>query len=178
VQTTEPRERHLIIAVFANESAALEGFRLLQRSGFSPENVAIVGKGYRDADAVGFADPVKVAKERALRTAGFTGIVGSVMGLTFNLITHIQIVPNQILTWAIAAFLGGISGVMGGLFVGGGVGLVLESGESISYRNRIEKGKYLLLVEGQEALVLTAQEQLRGVQTESLERYYFRNAQG
>jgi hypothetical protein len=178
VQTTEPRERHLIIAVFANESAALEGFRLLQRSGFSPENVAIVGKGYRDADAVGFADPVKVAKERALRTAGFTGIVGSVMGLTFNLITHIQIVPNQILTWAIAAFLGGISGVMGGLFVGGGVGLVLESGESISYRNRIEKGKYLLLVEGKEDMVLKAQEQLQELPPESLERYYFRNTQG
>lgn len=176
MQTTQPRERHLIIGIFADEQAVLGGYRRLQQVGISLENLAIVGKGYRDADAVGFADPVKVAKARAVRTAAFTGILGAIFGLLFNLITKIAIIPdNRPLTLLIAALLGGVSGVLGGLIAGGGTGFIFESGESIAYRNRINKGKYLLLVEGTEALVLTAEQHLRELPTESLDRYYFRD---
>jgi len=175
VQSTNPRERHLIIGVFADEPAVIAGLRSLQRSGLSLENIAIVGRGYRSPDAVGFADPLKVARTRALRTAIGTGTIGAVFGLVFNLITKIQIVPgNLLLTWLIAALLGGLSGVMGGLIAGGSFGLIFESGESISYRNRVEKGKFLLLVEGSEQIVRTAEEQMRALPTEGLERYYFR----
>ncbi|UFP96359.1 hypothetical protein [Gloeobacter morelensis] len=179
MQSAQPREKHLIIGVYANEPIALEAFRLLQQRGMSPENVAIVGKGYRDADAVGFADPVKVAKERAWKTAGFTGLLGLVFGFLFNWLTQIDIVPdNRVLSLIIAAILGGLSGLMGGVLVGGGTGLVFESGESIAYRNRIEKGKYLLLVEGNEVLVRTAEQALRSLSTaEALDRYYFRDLQ-
>ncbi len=179
MQSTQPSEKHLVIGVFANEQMALEGFRVLQKKGMSPENVAIVGKGYRDADAVGFADPLKVARMRALRTAILPGLVGLVFGLLFNVLTQIEIVPgNRILTLIIAALLGGASGILGGLMVGGGIGLIFESGESIAYRNRIEKGQYLLLVEGKEALVKEAESELRLLPTESLDRYYFRNSTG
>lgn len=176
VQTAEFRERHLVIAVLPNEQAALNAYRRLQKTGTSPENIAIVGKGYRDADAIGFAKPVNMAKRRAFLTATATGVIGAIFGLTFNLISGIQIfADNQILTWIAAAFFGGISGALGGLLVGGGTGLIFESNESISFRSEIERGKFLILIEGDEALVRSAEQRLYDIPTESLQRYHFRN---
>ncbi len=171
---TAARDRYLLVSVVANEAQALGLYRLLQRSGLSPENVAIVGSGYRDCDAVGFAKPLDVSRQRAFRTAAFTGVIGAVMGLAFLAATPVRIFDNMILNILLAITTAGLSGAMGGFLVGGGVGLLSESGESISYRSKVERGKYLVLVEGAETLVEKADAVVKAFQCESTQRYYFR----
>jgi len=177
-QANPQMEKYLLVAVLANESAALRAYRLLQQGGISLENIAIVGQGYRDCDAVGFAEPLPVAKQRAFATAGFTGVVGAIMGVVFQVITapRFEVFPgNAPANWAIAALTAGASGAMGGFFVGGGVGFFSESGESLSYRVKVDQqGKYLVLVEGAEALVEQGRTLLEGAECESTQRYYFR----
>jgi len=169
------RERYLLIACVADETSALGAYRTLQKGGLSPECMAIVGQGYRDCDAVGFAQPIPVAKSRAYQTAAFTGVAGAVMGLAFLVATKIQVFPgNLFLNILLAVTSAGLSGAMGGFLVGGGVGLVSESGESSAYRNQVDRGKYLLLVEGTEDLVEQARQLLENTPRESLQRYYFR----
>jgi len=171
-------ERYLLVAVLTDESAALRAYRLLQQGGLSLENMAIVGKGYRDCDGVGFAEPLPVAKQRALTTATFTGLMGAVMGVVFQVITapRFEVFPgNLVANWLIAGLAAGASGAMGGFFVGGGVGFFSESGESLSYRVKVDQqGKYLVVVEGAEALVEQARVLLQGADCESTQRYYFR----
>ncbi len=174
MQQTNRAERHLLVSVLANEAEALRAYRILQLGGVSPENMAIVGAGYRDCDAVGFARPTQVARTRAYRTAAFTSVVGAIMGLAFLFTTGIQVFPNLYLNILLALTTAGISGAVGGFLVGGGVGLVFESGESIAYRNKVNQGKYLLLVEGAESLVIQSEDRLKSAPCESSRRYYFR----
>ncbi|WP_287129335.1 hypothetical protein [Candidatus Cyanaurora vandensis] len=173
---TNTRERYLLVAVLPDESLALRAYRLLQQGGISPANIAIVGRGYRDCDAVGFAQPLVVSRQRAYWTAALTGVIGVVMGVVFQVITapRFEVIPgNPWANWAIAAVAAGLSGAMGGFFVGGGVGYFSESGESLSYRVKVDRGKYLILVEGPESLVEESALLLETV-SESTQRYYFR----
>jgi len=173
-QSPLAQERYLLVAVVPSEAEALRAFRHLQQGGFSPENVAIVGRGYRDCDAVGFAKPLDVSRDRAYRTSAFAGVVGAGMGLAFLVATPVRVFDNMVLNVLLAVVTAGLAGAMGGFFVGGGVGFVSESSESISYRNKVDRGKYLILVEGGESLVGKAYDHLQQVPTESLQRYYFR----
>ncbi|WP_218080611.1 hypothetical protein [Anthocerotibacter panamensis] len=179
MQQTNPRERYLLVCVLPDEPQVLRAYRYLQQGGLSPESIAIVGRGYRDCDAVGFAQPIVVSRNRAFQTAAFTAVVGAGMGVAFLVATGIQVFPgNLVANVLLAVTTAGLSGALGGFLVGGGVGLVSESGESIAYRNKVERGKYLLLVEGGEALVEQATRLLRDAPCESTQRYYFRPPQG
>jgi hypothetical protein len=45
MNATDSKGSHLYICILPGEQDALESYRLLQKNGFSPANVAIVGKG-------------------------------------------------------------------------------------------------------------------------------------
>jgi hypothetical protein len=90
--------------------------------------------------------------------------------------TGIPIVGNPLVDPLLGAILAGLSGLLGGFLVGGGVGFIWESGESVFYRNRLERGSYILMVESQdESLVKNAAELLSEQPVQSAQRYYFRD---
>ncbi len=176
MNATDSKGSHLYICILSSEQDALVSYRLLQKNGFSPANVAIVGKGYRSPDDVGFAQPKKMATQRAKSTAIFAGLVGVFSGALFNKMTGIPIVGNPLVDPIIGALLAGLSGLLGGFLVGGGVGFVWESGESVFYRNRLERGSYLLMVESQdESVVKNAAEIMSEQPVTGAQRYYFRD---
>ncbi len=176
MNATDSKGSHLYICILPSEQDALVSYRLLQKNGFSPANVAIVGKGYRSPDDVGFAEPKRTATQRAKSTALFAGLVGVISGAIFNKMTGIPIIGDPWVDPFLGAILAGLSGLLGGFLVGGGVGFVWESGESVFYRNRLERGSYLLMIESQdESLVKNAAELLHEQPLQSAQRYYFRD---
>ena len=91
----------------------------------------------------------------------------------FNLITGLDT-----LDWAgepgnhiVGGILGAIGGAMGSIFVGGGVGLTSDSGDALPYRNCLNAGKYLVIVEGTERLQQRAADILRPFKPELMQGY-------
>ena len=71
----------------------------------------------------------------------------------------------------VGGILGAIGGAMGSFFVGGGVGLTTGSGDALPYRNRLNEGKYLLVVKGSESIQQKAATILRRFNPETLQGY-------
>ncbi|MEO0541163.1 MAG: hypothetical protein AAFZ80_09910, partial [Cyanobacteria bacterium P01_A01_bin.105] len=98
---------------------------------------------------------------------------GFVAGFLFDNITQLNTFPwagtlgNQI----IGGFLGAASGAMGSFFVGGGVGIAFGSGDALPYRNRLNAGKYLVVVRGSESLINRAARIIQPLRPENIQGY-------
>ncbi len=71
----------------------------------------------------------------------------------------------------IGGLLGTAAGALGAYLVGGGVGLTVGSGDALPYRNRLNQGKYLIVVKGTEELTRQATRILRQFEPENLQGY-------
>jgi hypothetical protein len=97
---------------------------------------------------------------------------GFVAGYAFNVLTGIEIFPiGNLGNHLIGGLLGAASGALGAYFVGGGVGLSVGSGDALPYRNRLNAGKYLIVVKGTEELTRQATRILRQFEPENLQGY-------
>jgi hypothetical protein len=139
-----------LIAVLADRITAEAAYTALEKAGIPTSQLTILGKGYKTADEFGLTDPSEQAKKQAIRMAYWLVPFGFGAGYTFNLITGLDTFD-----WAgepgnhiVGGLLGAIAGAMGSIFVGGGVGLSLGSGDALPYRNRLNAGKYLVVVQG------------------------------
>jgi hypothetical protein len=162
-----------LIAVLPDRLKAEEAYTALEKANISQSQITIVGKGYKSADEFGLIDPAQQAKKRAILMAYWLVPFGFVAGYLFNLITGLDTFDwagepgNHIL----GGVLGAIGGAMGSIFVGGGVGLTTESGDALPYRNRLNAGKYLVIVKGSESLRQKATQILRQFEPENLQGY-------
>jgi hypothetical protein len=162
-----------LIAVLSDRIKAEEAYTALEKSQFSQSQITILGKGYKTADEFGLIDPAQAAKKRAILMAYWLVPFGFAGGYLFNLITGLDT-----LDWAgepgnhiVGGILGAIGGAMGSIFVGGGVGLTTGSGDALPYRNRLNEGKYLLVVNGSELLQQKAATILRQFNPETMQGY-------
>jgi len=162
-----------LIAVLADRIQAEQAYNALEQEGIPQQQLSIIGKGYKTADEFGFINPAQQAKKRAIWMAYWLIPFGFFGGYVFNLITGLETFDwagepgNHIL----GGLAGAIGGAMGSVFVGGGVGLSTGTGDALPYRNRLEEGKYLVVVLGSESLKLKATRILRGFEPESLQGY-------
>jgi hypothetical protein len=162
-----------LIAVLPDRIKVEEAYTALEKSNIPQSQMTILGKGYKTADEFGLIDPAQEAKKRAILMAYWLIPFGFVGGYLFNLITGLDT-----LDWAgepgnhiVGGILGAIGGAMGSIFVGGGVGLTTGSGDALPYRNRLNEGKYLLVVDGSELLQQKAATILRKFNPETLQGY-------
>ncbi|MGB3691169.1 MAG: hypothetical protein WA865_17080 [Spirulinaceae cyanobacterium] len=144
-----------LVAVLPDRLEAEEAYTVLEKAGFSSQAVSILGRGYKSADEFGFLNPNTQAKKRARLMAVWVVPFGFAAGFAFNSITKIDIVSGigNLGNHVIGGIFGAIAGAMGSVFVGGGVGLSLGSGDALPYRNRLNEGKYLIVVQGTEQKV-------------------------
>ncbi|ERN39989.1 hypothetical protein KR51_00035900 [Rubidibacter lacunae KORDI 51-2] len=162
-----------LIAVLADRIQAEAASIALTEAGLTPERVSILGKGYKSADEFGLIDPNQQAKEQILRMVVWLSPFGFASGYLFNLQTGIQlfdwagVLGNHI----IGGIFGAIAGAMGAIFVGGGVGLSAGSGDALPYRNRLNSGKYLIVVAGSDADRALGTRVLRQFEPENLQGY-------
>lgn len=161
-----------LVAVLPDRIQAEEAYTALEKQGIPRNCMSILGRGYKSADEYGLIDPNQQARKRATWTSYLVVPFGFVAGYLFNVLTGIEIfawagdVGNHI----IGGILGAGAGLMGSFFFGGWSGL-RESGDALSYRNRLNAGKYLIVVEGTESLTREATRVLRQFEPENLQGY-------
>jgi hypothetical protein len=162
-----------VIAILADRIQAEAAYSALEAEGLPQEKITIVGKGYKSADEYGFLDPNREARKRAKMMAYWLVPFGFIAGYGFNTLTSIQLFPwaGVIGNHIIGGIFGAIGGAMGGFFVGGGVGLSLGSGDALPYRNRINAGKYLVIVNGPANLTNQATRILKTFEPENIQGY-------
>lgn len=164
---------YYLVAVLPDRIQAEAAYSALEKEGLPMEQVAILGRGYKSADEYGLIDPNEEAGKQAKLMATWLVPFGFAAGFLFNTITGLSIV-----SWAgdfgnhfIGGLFGAIAGAMGSVFVGGGVGLMFRSGDALPYRNRLNAGKYLVVVKGSESLTRRATSIIRPFEPENIQGY-------
>lgn len=161
-----------LVAVLPDRIKAEEAYSALEKQGLPTNQVDILGKGYKSADEYGLINPEQQAIKGASRLTSWLIPFGFLAGFAFNYLTGIQILPVGALgNHIIGGLLGAASGALGAFFVGGGVGLTVGSGDALPYRNRLNAGKYLIIVEGTEDLTRQATGVLRQFEPENIQGY-------
>lgn len=162
-----------LIAVISDRMKAEEAYSALEKEGIPTTQMSILGKGYKTADEFGFIDPAQQAKKRAIMMAYWLIPFGFVGGYVFDLITGVNSFDwaGEPFNHILGGLAGAIAGAMGSIFVGGGVGLSIGSGDALPYRNRLNAGKYIIIVQGSTSLKNKATEILRPLNPENLQGY-------
>ena len=162
-----------LVAVLQNRIEAEEAYLALEKEGLPMDKVTILGRGYKSADEFGLIDPNLEAKKQVIRLAYWTIPFGFMAGYAFNLQTRIELFDwaGSLGNHIIGGIFGAIAGGMGSLFVGGGVGLIFGGGDALPYRNRLDEGKYIIVVTGSETLTKQATRILRQFEPESIQGY-------
>ncbi|MGM3307691.1 hypothetical protein ACSQ6I_17260 [Anabaena sp. WFMT] len=159
-----------LVAVLADRIQAESAYLGLEREGI---NSTILGRGYKTADEFGLIDPKEQARKQAKLMSFWLVPFGFFAGFTFSLITGLDTFAwaGEIGNHVVGGLLGAGAGGMGSVFVGGGVGLVEGGGDALPYRNRLNAGKYIIVVQGSETLTRQATRILRQFEPENLQGY-------
>ncbi len=159
-----------LVAVFSDRITAEEAYTALEKKAIKS---TILGRGYKSADEFGLIDPKEQAKKQAKFMSYWLVPFGFFAGFGFSLITGLNTFAwaGEIGNHFIGGLLGAGSGALGSIFVGGGVGLVVGGGDALPYRNRLNAGKYIVVVEGAQSLNRDATRTLRQFEPENLQGY-------
>ena len=162
-----------LIAVLSDRIKAEAAYSAIEAEGLPMEQVTILGRGYKTADEFGLIDPNETARKQAMQMVTWLVPFGFAAGCTFSLITGLNTFAwaGEIGNHAIGGLLGAVSGAMGGVVVGGGVGLISGGRDVVPYRNRLNAGKYLIVVEGTETFTRRATRILRQCDAENIQGY-------
>ncbi|MGJ3250473.1 MAG: hypothetical protein ACFE0J_04990 [Elainellaceae cyanobacterium] len=162
-----------LIAVLSDRIQAEEALAALKNQNLPFEQVSILGKGYQSADEFGLIDPNNQAGKQSTRLAYWIIPFGFIAGYAFNLLTGIDIISSAsgVVNHIIGGILGAASGALGALLVGGAVGWTVGSGDALAYRNRLNAGKYLIVVRGTDDVVRNATRILRQFEPENIQGY-------
>ena len=162
-----------LVAVLSDRIQAESAYTMLEKQGLPLNKITILGRGYKTADEFGLIDPNEVAQKQAKLMAIWLVPFGFMAGVGFSLATSLQTFAwaGEIGNHVVGGFLGAIGGAMGSVFIGGGGGIAFGSGDSLPYRNRINAGKYLIVVEGSQLLIQQATTILRKFDPENIQSY-------
>ncbi|MBE9229858.1 hypothetical protein IQ264_31125 [Phormidium sp. LEGE 05292] len=162
-----------LVAVLGDRIQAEAAYSALEKEGFAMDKVTILGRGYKSADEFGLIDP----KEQAIKQAKFMAFwlvpFGFVAGGAFSLLTNLNTFAwaGEVGNHLIGGLLGAFGGGMGSIFAGGGTGLIFGGGDALPYRNRLNAGKYLIVVKGSETVTRRATNILRQFEPENIQGY-------
>lgn len=162
-----------LVAVLPDRIQAEAAYSALEKEGLPMAQVSILGKGYKSADEFGLIDPNEQARKQAKLMAYWLVPFGFFAGATFSLLTGLNTFAwaGEIGNHVIGGLLGAFGGAMGSIFTGGGVGLIVGGGDALPYRNRLNAGKYLVVVQGAETVMRQATRILRQFEPENLQGY-------
>lgn len=159
-----------LVAVLPDRIQAEAAYLALEKEGIKS---TILGRGYKSADEFGLIDPNEEAKKQVRLMAVWLVPFGFFAGFTFSFITGLETFAwaGEIGNHIIGGLLGAVSGALGSVVSGGGVGLIIGGGDALPYRNRLDAGKYLIVVQNSENVTRQATRILRQFDPENLQGY-------
>jgi hypothetical protein len=162
-----------LVAVLPDRSQAEAAYSALEQEGLPNDGINILGEGYQSADEFGLIDPNVEAKQEIKRELFWLVGFGFVAGFAFNWLTAIEIIPDgaTIINHILGGIFGAGAGALGAYFSGGAVGLTIGSGDALPYRNRLNAGKYLIIIKGTGELIERATKILRQFEPENMQGY-------
>jgi hypothetical protein len=168
------------VGVFSHRRDAETALHELKNSGFSMERVSVIAQDTDSKNMSGAEVREKVgnkADEGASLGAATGGTLGGLTGLLVGLGTlAIPGVGPVMLAGATATAIAttlagaGIGAAAGGLF-GGLIGLGIPEEEARSYNTRVERGHYLVIIDGTDAEIAHAEKILRNSGIEDFATY-------
>ena len=162
-----------LVAVLPDRIQAEAAYSALATAGVPDDQINLLGNGHQSADEYGLTNPQQAARQGVKRELYWTVPFGFAAGYAFNWLTAIQILPTigPIANHMIGGLFGAGAGVMGAYFSGGIVGLTVGSGDALPYRNRLNSGKYLIIVQGRGELTQQATLVLNQFEPENIQGY-------
>jgi len=161
-----------LIAVLSDRSQAEAAYSALAKEGLPSNQINVLGEGYKSADEYGLINPNVAASKETKRELYWLMSFGFVAGFAFNWLTSIQLLPiAPIGNHIIGGIFGAAAGVLGAYLSGRTIGLTIGSGDALPYRNRLNAGKYLIIVEGTDELTRQATRVLRQFEPENIQGY-------
>ena len=159
-----------LIAILSDRMKAEAAYLALEKQEIQS---TILGKGYKTADEFGLVDPKESARKQLKLMALWLVPFGFLAGSSFSFITDLQTFAwaGEIGNHIVGGLLGALSGALGSIFVGGGFGLLTGSGNALTYRNRLNANKYLIVVQESENTTYRARLILRQFDPENLQDY-------
>ncbi|MBD2099340.1 hypothetical protein [Leptolyngbya sp. FACHB-261] len=162
-----------LVTVLSDRNTAEAAYTALEKEDLPMQAVAILGRGYKSADEYGLIDPKEQAQKQINLMSTWLIPFGFFAGFAFNRITGLTLLEGlgTLGNGALGGLLGALSGALGAYVVGGGVGLAVGGGDALTYRNRLDQGKYLIVVRGSESLTRRATNILRPFGPENIQGY-------
>lgn len=167
------KDTNYLVAVMASRIQAEKAYFALRKAELPIEQLDILGRGYKTADEYGLINPNDEAEKQVNGLAYWVIPFGFAAGFAFNLLTGIEIfswlgnVGNHVL----GGLLGAASGAFGAYVSGTLTGWTVSSGDAITYRNRLNAGKYLIIAKGADTFVEQATQLIRQYNPENLQGY-------
>lgn len=164
-----------LVAVFPQRTAVEAARDSLKKADIPTAGVTILGQGYQSADEYGLIDPRDKLRQRIRWMATWLIPFGTFGGITFTRITNLDTFAyaGPVGNYAIGGLLGGLSGLLGSVFVGGAGndGGIFLGKDATPYRKRLAQGKYLLVITGSDQTLRRSNKLLREIDPESLQIY-------
>jgi hypothetical protein len=162
-----------LVAAIADRIMAEEALISLRREEIPDRATVILGKGFKTLEEYKLPDPVETTWKRLRWTATWLAPFGFLGGMGFNVVTGLNTFPwaGDVGNILIGGLLGAIGGTMGSILASDGWLVILSGKRSMTHRQRIDQGQYLVVVKGSETLIRRATKALLKYETLSLENY-------
>lgn len=166
-----------LVAVWPDRIEVETAYLALEKEGLPLNQVSILGRGYKSADEFGLIDPNEEAQKQIRLMATWLIPFGFAAGFVFSVISGLQTFAwaGEVGNHVLGGLLGSVAAGMGSVFVGGGVGIAFGGGDAVPYRNRLNAGQYLLIVQGGDTLTRQASRVLGSLNPETIKTYDLRN---
>lgn len=162
-----------LAVTLANQEDATLAYQSLRENKISKKKLTVLGKGKKLPSESKVYDPNQAVRTQIKRMLFWLVPFGFFAGFTFNQITGLTILGS--VSPLVNSFLGGLlgapSGLLGAVFIGGGVKLFSRDPEDQLFSKRVEAGKYILVLVGTELELRQANRILRSQPYEIIQAY-------
>ncbi|NEP17142.1 MAG: hypothetical protein F6J97_09570 [Leptolyngbya sp. SIO4C1] len=169
-----------LVAVLSDRMQVEAAYSALENEALPMEQISILGRGYQSADEFGLINPDEAADQQSNQLAYWVIPFGFAAGFAFSVLSGLQTFAwaGELGNHIVGGLLGAASGGLGAFVVGRIVGWTVGSGDAIAYRNRLNRGKYLIIAEGTDELIRQATRVLRQYEPENIQGYSAQGAAG
>ena len=163
-----------IVATYPTHTAAEDGVKQLQHSGFDMKKLSVVGRDYQtDEQVVGYYNTGDRVRAWGKTGAFWGGLWGLLFGSAFFWIPGLGplLVAGPLVSWIIGALEGAV--VVGGLSaVGAGLlSLGIPKDSILKYETALKAGKYVVIAHGTADEAARAKTILAHTQPETLDHH-------